>query len=120
MHTYLTDTAVVCWLILCPPMPNQQLPSSQYKFTLHLTLFECTQQTIPGAQKDKQSISTFTSLRDDVAIGSFLLDHLKKLVIRHFDVPGQVPREVDHWDDGFDTLQFVPFIALHSQFVLMG
>ena len=50
----------------------------------------------------------------------FLLDHLKELVVRHFDVPGHVPGEVDHGNDGFDTLQFVPFVALHCQLVLMG
>lgn len=47
------------------------------------------------------------------------LDHLKELVVRHFNVSGQVPREVNHRNDGFDTLEFVPLIALHCQLVLM-
>lgn len=52
--------------------------------------------------------------------GEFSLDHLKELVVRHFDVPGHVPGEVDHGNNGFDALQFVPLVTLHCQLVLMG
>lgn len=48
------------------------------------------------------------------------LDHLKELVVGHFDVPRHVPGEVDHGNDGFDALQFVPFVPLHCQLVLVG
>ena len=55
-----------------------------------------------------------------VCVRVFLLDHLKEFVVRHFDVPGHVPGEVDHGNDGLDTLQFIPLVALHRQLVLVG
>lgn len=45
------------------------------------------------------------------------LDHLKELVVGHFDVPGHVPGQVNHGNDGFDTLQFVPLVSLHGQLI---
>lgn len=50
----------------------------------------------------------------------FSLDHLKEPVVRHFDVPGHVPGEMDHGNDGFDALQLVPLVSLHGQFVLVS
>jgi len=51
---------------------------------------------------------------------AFLLDHLKEFVVRHLDVAGHVPGQVDHGDDGLDTLQLVPLVALHCLLVLVG
>lgn len=49
-----------------------------------------------------------------------LLDCLKELWVRHFDVPGKVPRKMNKRDNGFKALQLVPFIAFQAQSVLSG
>lgn len=48
------------------------------------------------------------------------LDHLKQLVIGHFDVSGHVPGEVHHGNHGLNTLEFIPLVTLHSKLVLVG
>lgn len=120
---YFTDAAVVCRLALGPPVPHQLLPGTQQQLPLHLTLLQSAQQTIP--KKQIQTYGKFMrtdtyTIKKKNNFYRLLLDHLKKLVIRHFNVPGHVPREVDHGNDGLDALQFVPLVALHCQLVLMG
>lgn len=50
----------------------------------------------------------------------YALDHLKQLVVGHFDVACHVPGEVHHGNHGLDALELIPLVTLHSQLVLMG
>lgn len=47
------------------------------------------------------------------------LDHLEELAVGHFDVPGHVPGEVYHGDDGLHALQLIPLISLYRQLILV-
>lgn len=42
------------------------------------------------------------------------LDHLKQLVVGHFDVASHIPGEVHHGNHRLDALELVPLVALHS------
>lgn len=47
-----------------------------------------------------------------------LLNQIVELWIRHLNISGEVPTEMDHWNDWLVTLKFIPLIANYSQFVL--
>lgn len=46
------------------------------------------------------------------------LYHLKELGVRDFDVPGHIPGQVNHGNDGFYTLQLIPLVSLNCKFIL--
>ena len=48
-----------------------------------------------------------------------VLDSLERLGLRYPDVPGQVPRKVDHRHLRLVALEFVPLIPLHGHSVLL-
>lgn len=47
-----------------------------------------------------------------------LLDSVKHLWIRDFNVPGEIPAHVYHWHDGFVAFKLVPLVAGDGQLVL--
>ena len=47
------------------------------------------------------------------------LDGLKRFSLGHPDVPGQVPREIDHWHLRLVALELVPLVPLHGHGVLL-
>ena len=48
-----------------------------------------------------------------------LLDHFEELGFAHFDIPGNVPREMYDGHDGFVGLQPIPLVPLSGQLVLL-
>ncbi len=49
---------------------------------------------------------------------SALLDQFKKFRVRHFDISGQIPRQMYHRNYTLVTLQFIPLVPFDGQQVL--
>ncbi len=61
-----------------------------------------------------------TFITDLSAVRLNSLYHLVGVWVGDLDGAGHVPRHMDHGDDGFDLLHFIPLKPLQSQLVLVS
>ena len=91
---YLALSTVVCGFVLPPSMIAHLHPECLHVLKHQLALSQGPQEAV--------------------------LDLFIEARIGDADVPGQVPRQVDHRDDGFELSQLVPLVTLDAEPVLFG